>query len=332
MSRPRTRPCTAFLFAALFACLAALPAQAEEASLPYDLKDAPADTMLRGGDAPRFVQDRDIDDAILLPAARDEEEDGDRRWSRDYFTVAAGVLSTPSYNGSDERSLLPGFYLRGRISGFSFSTRGTNLQVDLIRHRRGQQLDWKLGPIVNLRSDRTGRIKDEQVEALGKKKLAVEAGLFGGVTKTGVVTSAYDQLGLRIVALKDVSGQHGSWTLSPTIDYGTPLSKRAYIGVSASANIYGKGFGRHYFDIDAAGSAASGLPVYDRAGRKTTLGKYSFGVAGAWALSGDLRKGFVLIGGAQYARMSGRFGDSPIVDIAGSRNQWLFGGGMAYQF
>jgi outer membrane scaffolding protein for murein synthesis (MipA/OmpV family) len=157
-------------------------------------------------------------------------------------------------------------------------------------------------------------------------------GLFTGVTKTGVITSAYDQLGFRLVATKDVSGKHGSWAASPTIDYGTPLSKRAYIGVSASVNFYGKGFGRYYFDIDPLGSAASGLPVYSGAGRKATAGKYTLGIAGAYGLSGDLRKGFVLIGGAQYGRLLSRFADSPIVSEAGSADQWLFGGGLAYQF
>lgn len=111
-----------------------------------------------------------------------------------------------------------------------------------------------------------------------------------GVTRQGIFTSRYDQLGVRVVGLADVSGRHGSWFVSPTIDYGTPLSKRAYVGVSASLNIYGKGFGRYYYDVDPLGSAASGLPVYDRAGRKATAGKYTIGLAGAWALSGDLRK------------------------------------------
>src|SRR3546814_20647356 len=78
-------------------------------------------------------------------------------------------------------------------------------------------------------------------------------------------------------ASKDISGRHGSWTASPTIDYGSPLSKRAYLGVSASVNFYGKGFGRYYYDIDAADSAASGLPVYDGAGRKAPAGKYTLG-------------------------------------------------------
>src|SRR3546814_19520035 len=107
-------------------------------------------------------------------------------------------------------------------------------------------------------------------------------GLYAGVSHTGVFTSAYDQIGFRMSASKDISGRHGSWTASPTIDYGGPLSKRAYLGVSASVNFYGKGFGRYYYDIDAEGSAASGLPVFDGAGRKATAGKSTLGIAGAY--------------------------------------------------
>lgn len=313
------------------------PAAAEEAPLPYDIAPA-ADTRLAPGLEPgieepaRYLQNSEIDENIILPPARPQDDDPDRKWSRDYFAVAAGVLNNPRYNGSDDRRTLPAFYFRGRISGYSFSTRGTNFQVDLIRQRRGQKTDFKFGPTISLRGDRSGKVDDPQVAALGKRKVAVEMGLFAGVTHTGVITSEYDQLGIRLSASKDISGRHGSWTASPTIDYGTPLSKRAYLGFSASVNFYGKGFGRYYYDIDAAGSAASGLPVYDAAGRKATAGKYTLGVAGAYALSGDLRKGFTLIGGAQYGRMLSRFAKSPIVADVGSADQWVFGGGLAYQF
>ena len=330
------RPLRSFpLFAMLAAAGLAAPAAAEEAPLPYELP-APVDTELAPGiDEPpaRYLQNTDIDENILLPGARtDDDDDSERKWSRDYVAVAVGVLNSPDYNGSDDRRFLPAFYIRGRYEGFSFSTRGTNLQVDLIRHRRGQKVDWKLGPIISLRADRTGSVRDPQVDALTDRKMAVELGVFTGVTKTGIVTSAYDQLGVRLVALKDISGRHGSWTASPTIDYGTPLSKRAFVGISASMNIYGKGFGRYYFDVDPLGSAASGLPVYTGAGKGATIGKYTLGLAGAYALSGDLRKGFVVIGGLQYGRLGRRFADSPIVSAAGRADQWLFGGGVAYQF
>ena len=335
MCTPRpTRPfAAARLLPLIVAAGLATPAAAEENVLPVE---APAPAALAptgdGGDVPRYLQNSEIDENILLPAARPDDDDPDRKWSRDYFAVAAGVLSTPEYNGADEQRILPAFYLRGRISGYSFSTRGTNFQVDLIRQRRGQKTDFKFGPIISLRSDRSGKIDDPQVAALGKRKVAVEMGLFAGVSHTGVITSAYDQISFRMSASKDISGRHGSWAASPTIDYGTPLSKRAYVGVSASVNFYGKGFGRYYYDIDPAGSAASGLPVYDGAGKKATAGKYTLGIAGAYALSGDLRKGFVLLGGAQYGRLGKRFARSPIVADIGDADQWLFGGGLAYQF
>ena len=316
--------------AAAFAASAA----AEEIAPPDAGRSATMLAPMGSGDddAPRYLQNNEIDENILLPAARPDDDDPERKWSRDYFAVAAGVLSTPEYNGADEQRILPAFYLRGRLSGYSFSTRGTNFQVDLIRQRRGQKTDFKFGPIISLRSDRTGKIDDPQVAALGKRKLAIETGVFAGVSHTGVITSAYDQIALRVVALKDVSGRHGSWAASPTIDYGTPLSKRVYVGMSASVNFYGKGFGRYYYDIDPAGSVASGLPVYDGAGRKAGAGKYTLGIAGAYALSGDLRKGFVLLGGAQYGRLGKRFARSPIVADVGDADQWLFGGGLAYQF
>ncbi|HMQ18663.1 MAG TPA: MipA/OmpV family protein [Sphingopyxis sp.] len=338
-------PMPALLSRLALLAFAAAPVQAGAAGLGHDLDALDGADLAPGDAAPAapppaplpvttgaaLLQDSQIDENILLPAAGPDGDEG-RKWARDYFAVAAGVISVPDYNGSDERTILPAFYLRGRVSGFAFSTRGTNFQVDLIRQRRGQKTDIKLGPIVNLRSDRSGSVKDPQVDALGKRKLAVELGLTAGITHTGVVTSGYDQFGFRLVALRDISGRHGSWVVSPTLEYGTPLSKRAYIGVSGSMNLYGKGFGRHYFDIDAAGSAASGLPVYEGAGRRATLGKYTVGVAGAYGLSGDLRKRFVLIGGAQYGRVTGSYADSPIVARAGDADQWLFGGGLAYQF
>src|SRR3546814_1107538 len=91
----------------------------------------------------------------------------------------------------------------------------------------------------------------------------------------GLFPSKYDQLGMRFIVLADISVRHSSWVASPTIEYSTPLSKRAYIGMSVSVNVYGKGFGAYYFDVDPLGSAASGLPVYERAGRKATADRKS---------------------------------------------------------
>jgi outer membrane scaffolding protein for murein synthesis (MipA/OmpV family) len=49
-------------------------------------------------------------------------------------------------------------------------------------------------------------------------------------------------------------------------------------------------------------------------------------------VTGDLLHGFKLVAGGTYKRLLNDFADSPIVSIAGDRNQWVGGAGIAYTF
>lgn len=251
---------------------------------------------------------------------------------RDYLTVGLGVGTAPSYTGSDEAIVIPAIVLRGRINGYAFTSRGVNLSVDLVRQRSGEPLDFKFGPIINIRTERSARIRDPRVSALGKRDATFEAGLWGGVSKTGVLTGEHDQIGVRVSVLRDVLGKHGSHVVSTSLEYGTPLSRTTYLGLQATANFVGKGYGRTYYDVDPAGSAASGLAAYDAAGRKAGFAKSSLSLAAVKSLSGDLRKGWALVVGGQYGRLAGRYARSPIVADAGDADQWLGGLGVAYTF
>lgn len=256
----------------------------------------------------------------------------DRPRQRDYVTVAAGVGTIPSYTGSDENIFIPAVVVRGRLHGFAFVTRGVNLSVDLAREHAGDDVDFKLGPVLNIRTERSARIQDPQVEALGARPRTLEGGFYAGIAKTGVLTSKHDQLGVRVSYVHDLLGKHGSYVMIPSVEYGTPLSRTAYLGAQASVSYVGKGFGRNYYDIDAAGSAASGLAVYTAAGSKAGFAKMAFTLAAAKSLSGDLRKGWAVVIAGQYGRMLGRYARSPIVADAGDADQWLGGLGLAYTF
>ena len=251
---------------------------------------------------------------------------------RDYVTLGLGIGTVPSYTGSDEGIIIPAVVLRGRIHGYAFTSRGVNLSVDLVRQQRGESIDFKFGPLINIRTERSARIRDPQVSALGKRDRTLEAGLWGGVSTTGVFTGEHDQIGLRVSMLRDMLGEHDSYVVSTALEYGTPLSRTAYLGLQATASFVGKGYGRIYYDIDPAGSAASGLTTYDAAGRKAGFSKYSLSLAAVKSLSGDLRKGWAVVEGGQYGRMLGRYARSPIVADAGSADQWLGGVGLAYTF
>lgn len=250
---------------------------------------------------------------------------------RNELTVAAGVALLPSYSGSDEYVVRPGILIRGKVAGFSFFARGTNLHMDLVRDRDSDGWDLSFGPVVSARLNRSGSIKDDQVAALGKLDRAWELGGWAGIAKTGVLTSAYDNLSFRVAYVADVAGAHKSYVITPAIEYAMPVSQRTLVGLSLSADYVGKGYGRYYFDISPAGSQASGLAPYARGG-KAGFADVSLDLTVGQSLSGDLRKGWALFAVGGHGWILGRYADSPIVQDAGSRSQWRGGVGVAYTF
>jgi MipA family protein len=267
---------------------------------------------------------------LATPAlAQDATTDPDAANSdRDTLTIGIGALVTPRYEGSDDYRITPGGALRGKVSGISFSTLGTALFTDLIRSNGTN--DWKLvlGPVAHLTLNRSSRksVRDPQIVALGRIPVAIELGGHIGLSKTGVITSPYDNLNFDVAVTHGVGSVHESLIVTPSVNYGTPLSRKTYVGVSASATHVGSGYAQRYFGITAPQSVASGLAAYaPGAGFKDV----TLGALANFALTGDLRKGLSLFALASGSRLLGEFGRSPVVR---SRTQWFGGLGLAYTF
>lgn len=256
--------------------------------------------------------------------------DPDADTGRDTITIGVGLGFVPSYEGSNSYVLLPVAAARGRLSGYNFSLRGTAIDVDLIRDSSPTGIDFRFGPAVNVNFNRNGRIGDPIVRALGRRKLALEAGGYAGISKTGVFTSPYDTVSATVTVLADTTGIHNSYVITPSIDYGTPLSRKAYVGVSLSGTWVGDGYARTYFAVDAAGVVASGLPIF--ANPRGGFKNYTVGVLGTYALTGTLRHGLGLFATGSYSRLHGDFARSPIVSIRGTPNQFFGAVGVGFTF
>ena len=245
------------------------------------------------------------------------------------LTIGAGAAYMPTYQGSNDYVLTPVVAARGQYHGISFFTRGAQLFVDLVPTPPGPTWDFAAGPVLSADLNRVGRVGDAQVRALGKRKIALEAGGYVGIGKTGVITSDYDSLSLRVSYIHDVGNVHGSYIVTPALDYSTPLSKKVLVGLTVSADYAGAGYAHTYYDVDAAGSLRSGLPVFSagKGWQDFTIG----GIAG-FSLSGDLRHGAILVVGAGYSRMEGDFAASPVTRIAGNPNQFYGAVGVGYTF
>ncbi len=274
---------------------------------------------------PAFAQDAPpngmMPDRVPLTADPDKET----------ITIAAAGIYSPDYEGSNDYALYAAPAVIGSTGGFAFQIAGNRASIDLIPNPKGPRWDIQAGPVavLDLNRSRLSGISDPRVRALGRRDASIELGGYVGIGKTGVLTSPYDKLSISLSYRKGISGAQRGGVLQPTITYLTPLSTKAFAGIVLTAERAERGYGRAYFDVNAAGSLASGLPQFTtRGGWKN----YSITFGTGYALTGDLTHGIKLGVGGSYGRMLNDFADSPVVAIAGSKDQWLFAAGLGYTF
>ena len=248
---------------------------------------------------------------------------------RNSLTIGIGGGFGPDYEGSNESAFQPGGVVQGQLDGFDFQMRGTNLYIDLLRDAPRARTALTFGPVVQVRLERTGKIRDPRVAALGDRKTAVELGAYAGVSQRGVL-NRYDSVNVELSFLHDVAGARRSFLLTPSLSYSTPLSRRTYGRAILSADYVGEGYGRTYFDVTPAGAAASGLAPYATSGS----GFKSAGLTTLLVrdLRGDPRQGIGLFALAGYKRLLGQYAASPIVRDAGSADQGFVVAGLTYSF
>lgn len=247
----------------------------------------------------------------------------------DSLTIAVAGGLTPSYEGSNNYVLAAIPLVRGRVSRINFTLRGNRFSADLVPTSGGPGWDVQLGPVASVNFNRSAAIVDARVRKLPHSKTAIELGGYAGLAKQGVVTSDYDRLGVSVTTVHDINGAHGSYVVTPSLDYTTPLSTKSVVGLSVSADYMGEGYANEYFSIDAAGGIASGLPVFTaHKGWKD----WTLSAIGAVSLTGDLTGGLAMMGGLSYRRLLEDAARSPVTSIAGSPSQWTGMMGLAYTF
>jgi MipA family protein len=260
-----------------------------------------------------------------LPA--DEPSDGDRY----SLTLGLGGGIAPEYEGSSDYGFQPGGVIQGKVDGYDFQVRGTNIFIDLVRDKPDSGWNVIAGPVAQLRFDRTSLndIKDPRVALLGDRKTAVELGGYVGIGKKGFLIPPAS-LTFDLAFVHDVAGAHDSFILTPGLALSSPVSQRTFARLGISADFVGKGYGRTYFDTPAIAAPIPTLNGYATSGS----GFKSVGstLLLTHDLGGDNRKGFALFSLGGYKRLLGQYADSPIVRDAGNADQFLAVAGLAYSF
>ncbi len=255
--------------------------------------------------------------------------DVDSAFKGDYLIVAAGSIYASDYDGSDDYRFAPAAGFRARVGDVRLFSRAIGIGADFIPDDKDSRVSFSLGPVVRYRGNRSGKVRDPVVRLLPELDGTFEAGVTMGVSFDGLITKK-DALSFGSDVRWTVSGDKGGRVITVDVSYFTPVSRAAGIGVSFGASHVNGDFADYNYSVDAAGSMASGLPVYHaKGGWKNWNARF---VAG-YDLDGNLLNGGWAVGGAiSYTRLTGSAARTPITALRGSRVQWLAGVGLAYTF
>lgn len=217
--------------------------------------------------------------------------------------LGGGAMVQPDYEGSDDYHVVP-----WPIISLEF------LRLPGLGEFGGPSTGFSVGPSFNVQG---AREEDDNpaLKGLGDVDTAIELG--------GKISYETDVFGAFLAARRGFGGHEGVVGEAGLNVILHPTDRLSFIGgprVSAASDT----FFDTYYSVTPAQAAASGLPAYD-----ASAGFRSVGVAGE--LIYNLTELMDLHLTAGWDRLVGDAAKSPIVEQAGSKEQFKVGAGLSYR-
>jgi outer membrane protein len=230
--------------------------------------------------------------------------------SLNFISLGAGYL--PDYAGSDEYRVIPFGALRYEIGDVVIRSEGPGLALDFLTP----------GPLTigvyGRWSGGRNEVDDAVVSLLDEVGDSIVVGGFVNLALAENVLTGFDRVSVSSRVGFDALGEFEGAAWSASANYATALSRSSFLILSASVSGFSDDYAETLFSVDAAGSAASGLQVFQAEGGVRDLGVAAvvdFSLGDNWSVSTVL----------SFSRLVGDFADSPIVAERGDENQFLGG-------
>lgn len=233
--------------------------------------------------------------------------------------IGVGAGLKPDHEGADTYEATPIAPVSVRYRGFGLRTAGRGVQVDVSGNR---VIDF--GPLIQYRAARDDDVDDAVVRRLPEVDAALEVGGYVEINLPFVLPGS-DAVTFIGRASLDVVDAHGGVVVTSGLRYSVPVGDDFRLSVIGTTTFASEDYNEAYFGVSDAAAAASGLPAFDAgAGFKDV----ALTAAGTWYFHDDI--GITLI--ARYKRLIGDAGDSPVVRLRGTRDQFLAGIALSVRF
>jgi outer membrane protein len=229
------------------------------------------------------------------------------------------LVSLPDYEGSDDGTFAAAPVFQYKFSGERYiQVIGNKAFLNLIKTS-----PWEAGVKGVFRFGREGSdIDDSVVKLLPDVDDSAEVGGFVGYRYQNP-SDMRNRANVHLDITQDVTDGHDGFVIEAAGVYWKPVSRMIDIGVRAGATYASANYMSSYFDVTAVGAAASGLPVFSADAGFKDVG---IGVMAVLHWNKSWHTGF----GVNYKKLLSDAADSPVVDLRGSSDQWIFGATLMY--
>lgn len=245
---------------------------------------------------------------LSVPATASPADSTADEWK---WTVGFGLGLAPDYKGSEDYTAVPIPQVRVQKGRQYINLTGASINSNLLP---GEY--WRLGPSARFDKGRCD-VNDSRVDDLKCQSDSFELGASFGFRKhlEGELPSFIDA-GFEF--LYDVAGASSGGTLVPKVTYFRALSEAWTISTGLSTTFGTEAYNSYHYGINHVQANDSGL---DQANTDEGFTDAALKVAVGYEFIEDWDLGIL----AQYKRLFGDAGDSPVVDDRGDKNQF-FGG------
>jgi len=256
--------------------------------------------------------------ALSSLVAASDAAAGERR-KEPRLTVGLGVGAAVELKGEVDPSFVPVPSFEYENRRFSMRSSGPGVEFDVVPWKAVQA-----GPLVRYRFGRDG--DNDAVSRLPDVDDSVEVGLHAGVGVPVRVFGVDDKAVLtgKIEVLQDVAGGHGGLLADLSLGVLRKFGKRWRASGAASVGVASGAYMQAFYEVSAAGSAASGLPAFD-----TDRGFKDVGLRAG--VSYRLTQNWNIGGGVAYVRLVGDAAKSPVTKETGDRDKVFFGVRVKYR-
>ena len=262
-------------------------------------------------DKGEIVQDQDI------PGYRTGEKDPT---SISGF-VAAGVVVTPEFPGSDDSEVTPALLGKVNYGEYYYAQiLGPQLEVNLFPSK-----SFNIGPVIGYDGGRDD-VDNDTVDRLDDVDESLEIGAFASYAFADVLQTR-DELEFSVTATQDIADGHDGFVADFDIDYSFPVNLygRWRWGLGVGTTYVSESYSDSYFSVSAAEQVATGLNQFDAG---AGFNNVSASISANYLLTD--RWGIYALGGV--SRLLDDAADSPIVEQEGDDTNFIAGAAISYRF